>query len=84
MCSWEGLLDLESEEYVVSFIWPWLRLSSLLHCVHLGVSIHRGQTPAAQPGAHLSLVSVVDLKVPHIYCQTASQKAGTHLRFPSS
>ena len=50
MYSWEGLLDLENEKYVVSSGQD----SSPLH---LGVSVQRGQTPDAQPGAHLSPAS---------------------------
>ena len=57
-CSREGLLDLENEEHVVSLSFIWAELSSsLLLAIHLGVPVHRGQTPAAQPGAHLSPAS---------------------------
>ena len=60
MCSWEGLLDLENEKYLVSLslIWAGPSLFSRSCCyLHLGVSAHRGQTPAAQPGARLSPAS---------------------------
>ena len=54
MCSREGLLDLENEKYVVSY----LGRAQLLSCAcYFGVSVHRGQTPAVQPGAHLSPAS---------------------------
>ena len=43
MCSQEGLLDFENEEYMVFY---------LLSGQGSGVSVHRGQT--ARPGAHLS------------------------------
>ena len=61
MYSREGLLDLENEKYVVSVVYlgraqP-LLLSSCYY-LHLGVSVHRGQTPAAQLGAHLSPASL--------------------------
>ena len=60
MQSWEGLLDLENETYVVSIFYlgraqP-LLLSSCYY-LHLGVSVHRGQIPTAQMGAHLSPAS---------------------------
>ena len=32
---------------------------SSCYCLHLGVSVYRGQGPAAQPGAHLSPASVL-------------------------
>ena len=51
MHSWEGLLDFEHEECVVFY----LDRAHLLSCFcYSGVSVHRGQTLAAQPGAHLS------------------------------
>ena len=59
MCSWEGLLDLENEDYVVSLslIWAGLNFSSLL-LLSLSWSIcPQGTTPAAQPGAHPSPAS---------------------------
>lgn len=37
-----------------SVIWAGLLL---LHYLHFGVSVHREQTPAAQPGARLSPIS---------------------------
>ena len=55
MYSWEGLLDLENEKYVVS-IFSLGRAHFLLLFI-LCVSVHRGQTPAVQPGAHLSPAS---------------------------
>ena len=48
MRSQEGLLALKNEKYVVS---SWHGSAPLP--LHLGVSIHRGQTPAIQPRAHL-------------------------------
>ena len=58
MCSREGLLDLESEEYVVSLslMWAGLSFSSLLFP-------RRGETLAAQPGAHLCPASRRALKI---------------------
>lgn len=35
-------------------------------CLHLGVSVHRGPTPAAQPAAHLPLISVSSLGLGHL------------------
>ena len=56
--SWEDLLDLENEKYVVSlsFFWAGLSSSQLLALSYLGVAAHTGQISAAQPGAHLYLL----------------------------
>ena len=67
MYSQEGLLDLKDEKYMVSV--PYLgRAQPLLlascYYLHLGVSIHREQIPAAQSRAHLSPSS----KEPVSYC----------------
>ena len=53
----EGLLDLKNENYVVFIFYP--GRAQLLSCLHLGVSVHRGQTPAVQPGARLSPASML-------------------------
>ena len=55
MCSQEGLLDFENEDYVAFYLLS--GQSSAPPPLHLGVSVHRGQTPAVQPGAHLSPAS---------------------------
>ena len=55
MCSREGLLDLENEEYVVFYLLS--GQDSAPPPFHLALSVHRGQIPAAQPGAHLSPAS---------------------------
>ena len=52
MCSREGLLDFENEEYVVSLSSIWAGLSSSLL-----LPPDKGQTLAAQPGARLSPAS---------------------------
>ena len=84
MCSWGGFLDLKNEEYVVSYLLSGQGSASPPACyyLHLGVSVHRRQTPAAPCGAPLSPASVVDLKVPHTYRQPAPQKAGILFTFP--
>ena len=53
MCSREGLLDFKNEEYVVFYLLSGQDLASPPSC-YFGGSVHRGWTPAAQPGAHLS------------------------------
>ena len=55
VCSWDGLLGFENEEYVVFYLLSGQGLASPSCC--FGVSVHRGQTPAAHPGAHLSPAS---------------------------
>ena len=57
MCSQEALLDLENEKYVVclSLIWEGLSSSLPLPLSYLGVSAHREQASAAQPGASLKI-----------------------------
>ena len=50
MCSWEGLLVVENDEYVVFHL---CRAQLFSHSCYFGVFVHRGWTPAAQPGAHL-------------------------------
>ena len=54
MYSREGILDLKNEKYVVSY----LGRAQLLLLFILELSAHREQTPAAQPGAHLSPASL--------------------------
>ena len=61
MYSWEGLLDLENEKYVVSVFYLG-RAQLLSPSCYFGVSVHRRQTPAGQPGAHLSPASGCDLR----------------------
>ena len=55
-CCWEHLLDLR-----IRNMWSLSGQGSgpphFCYYFHLGVSVHRGQTPAAQLGAHLSPVS---------------------------
>ena len=61
MHSWEGLLDFENEECVVFY----LDRAQLLSCFcYSGVSVHRGQTLAAQPGAHSSPASSLHITSP--------------------
>ena len=62
MCSWGGFLDLKNEEYVVSYLLSGQGSAPPPACyyLHLGVSVHRRQTPAAQSGAQLSPASMVD------------------------
>lgn len=59
----ERLLDLKNEKYVVSI---WARLQVLLTSAiifHLGVSVHRGQAPAAaQPTRNIYLLSQIPLR----------------------
>ena len=54
--SWKDLRDFQNEKYVVSvFYLGGAQLhSSSCYYLHLGVSIHREQIPAAQSRAHLS------------------------------
>ena len=61
MHSREVLIDLENEKYVVCIFYlgrtqPLLLSSCYLH---LGISVHRGQTPAVQPAAYLSPASLL-------------------------
>ena len=53
MYSRKGLLGLENEKCVVSY----LGRAQLLLLFILELSVHRGQTLAAQPGTHLSPAS---------------------------
>ena len=48
--------DFENEEYVILYLLSGLGLASPPSC-YFGVPVHRGETPAAQPGAHLSPAS---------------------------
>ena len=48
MYSWEGLTDLENEKYMVSLSGQCPTSPFSCYCLHLGVCVHRGQTPAAQ------------------------------------
>ena len=52
MCGWEDLLDFKNEECVVFDLLFGRTSASPPSC--FGVSVHRGGTPAAQPGTHLS------------------------------
>ena len=53
VCRWEGLLDFKSEKCGLS---SGQGLAPSL--LHLGVSVHRAQTPAFQPESHLSPASL--------------------------
>ena len=53
----KAILNLENEKYVVSYLG---RAQLHSHSCYFGVSVHRGQTPAAQPGARLSPASASD------------------------
>ena len=44
--------DFENEEYVIVYLLSGLGVASPPSC-YFGVSVYRGETPAAQPGAHL-------------------------------
>lgn len=48
MCIQESLLDLENEKYMVSLSGQCPTSPFSCYCLHLGVCVHRGQTPAAQ------------------------------------
>ena len=49
-CSWEDLLDLENEKYVVSLSLIWAGLSSSLPlALLLSLSVHQRQSPAIYP-----------------------------------
>ena len=48
-----GLVDFENEKYVVSVLYLGWAQPIKLSCYY-GVSVHRGQITAAQPGSHLS------------------------------
>ena len=48
--------DFGNDEYVILYPLSGLGLASPPSC-YFGVSVHRGETPAAQPGAHLSPAS---------------------------
>ena len=58
MYGWECLLDLENEKYVVSLSGIWADKLLSCACASLLTHLPRGQTPAAQPGAHLALTSL--------------------------
>ena len=57
MCSWDGLLDFENEEYMVFYLFSWQGPASSIilllwsFCCY-GVSVHGGET--VKPGAQLS------------------------------
>ena len=55
-----GLVDFENEKYVVSVLYLGWAQPIKLSCYY-GVSVHRGQTLSAQPGAQLSPASVMPL-----------------------
>ena len=59
LCSLGGLFDLKNEKYVVSLssLQAGLSPPCSFHYLYPGVSVHGGQTSAAQPGAHLFPVS---------------------------
>ena len=64
MCSWEASLTSRMRN-----MWSLYLLSGKdsappcsCHYLYLGVSVHRGQIPTAQPGAHLSPVSIAILR----------------------
>ena len=59
MCSQEGLLDFENEEYVVFLSLIWAGPSSSLAPAILEYLSTVGKTRAAQPGAHLSPASIL-------------------------
>ena len=56
MCGWEGVLDLENEEYEVSFSGQG-PASPSCYCLHLGMPVHREPIPPDQPGTRLSPAS---------------------------
>ena len=58
LISQEGLLDLGTGEYVFFYLLSGQAQPLLLfYILHLGVWVHREQTPAVHPGARLSPVS---------------------------
>ena len=57
MCNQEGLFDFENEKYMVSLSSGTTLLSLLLSSLSWSISVHSGQSLAAQPGAHLSPAS---------------------------
>lgn len=61
MCSWEGRLDFQSENHVVSspLIWAGSAPSHSCYYLHLRVSVHRGTDSSSQPGAHYLRVAYV-------------------------
>ena len=56
MCSWEGFLDLENEEYVVFYLLS-VQVFAILWILIWEYLSPGGQTLAAEPGANLSPAS---------------------------
>ena len=56
MCSWEGLLDLENEEYVVFYLLS-VQVFAILWILIWEYLSPGGQTLTAEPGANLSPAS---------------------------
>lgn len=54
MCNQEGLFDFENEKYMVSLSSGTTLLSLLLSSLSWSISVHSGQSLAAQPGARAS------------------------------